>query len=214
MLVGVLISVMIAIVVGVNLIPTIIGVTTNLTEEAGEGTAVSTLMGILPYIFVAVILIGVVAWLGGSPFGDSDEKKERREKVKQFFGNAREVILRIEESSESWEQYINNLDELLGIKTVVAKNNQDVPGLVELNGLYLNTERELWIDKSYDWYIADKHPERDVFKLVGLHKKDASQNRVYILGADHEGGTPYLKEVPAETYLEASCEYCLKYLSR
>lgn len=85
MLVGVLISIMISIVVGVSLVPTIVQsidttkhtgqVWTNLGNETDpnwtwNGTAtvpagLSGLLDVLVYVFVAVILLGAVAWIGG-----------------------------------------------------------------------------------------------------------------------------------------------------
>ena len=65
MLVAVLIGIMISIVVGVSLIPTIL---TSITAANASGTAPAGLMAlinVLPYVFVAVILLGAVAWIGG-----------------------------------------------------------------------------------------------------------------------------------------------------
>jgi len=61
MLVAVLIGIMISIVVGVSLLPVILSVTAAITTPAG----LSALVGVLPYVFVAVILLGAVAWIGG-----------------------------------------------------------------------------------------------------------------------------------------------------
>ena len=61
MLVAVLIGIMISIVVGVSLVPVILEVTDDITTPAG----LSALVGVLPYVFVAVILLGAVAWIGG-----------------------------------------------------------------------------------------------------------------------------------------------------
>ena len=69
MLVGVLISIMISIVVGVSLVPTIVSsintarVTIAATPNAPVGLA--GLLDVLSYVFVAVILLGAVAWIGG-----------------------------------------------------------------------------------------------------------------------------------------------------
>lgn len=202
-----LIAIMVAIVVGVNLIPIITEVTNNVTQGENPivepGSAVSALAGVLPYVFAAFILLGAVAWIGGIGLG-SEEKEERREKVKSFFGNAKDVILRIEKSSKNWSQYLNNLDSLLGIKTI-----NDVSAGSEY-GLSLNKERELYIHPSYDWYVVDKYPDKDIFKVVGLHKEDANLNRVYLLGIDEKKNKPFLAEVPARL-LELDCKHCLNW---
>lgn len=84
MLVAVLIGIMISIVVGVTLVPTVIASTmaargdwwdtttgsvspadTTTGWESGAPTGLFSLIDVLPYIFVAVILLGAVAWIGG-----------------------------------------------------------------------------------------------------------------------------------------------------
>lgn len=63
MLVAVLIGIMISIVVGVSLIPTILDTIDALPTDAAAGLL--ALVDVLPYVFVAVILLGAVAWIGG-----------------------------------------------------------------------------------------------------------------------------------------------------
>ena len=69
MLVGVLISIMISIVVGVSLVPTIVSsintakVLIAATPNSPAGLA--GLLDTLSYVFVAVILLGAVSWIGG-----------------------------------------------------------------------------------------------------------------------------------------------------
>ena len=71
MLVAVLIGIMISIVVGVSLVPVIVSTTSNVTYTTVSGgtttapTGLQALVTVLPYIFVAVILLGAVAWIGG-----------------------------------------------------------------------------------------------------------------------------------------------------
>ena len=63
MLVAVLIGIMISIVVGVSLIPTILTTIDALPTDMDDG--LGALVDVLPYVFVAVILLGAVAWIGG-----------------------------------------------------------------------------------------------------------------------------------------------------
>jgi len=62
-LVAVLIGIMISIVVGVSLIPTILTTIDALPTDTPSG--LDALVDVLPYVFVAVILLGAVAWIGG-----------------------------------------------------------------------------------------------------------------------------------------------------
>ena len=63
MLVAVLIGIMISIVVGISLIPTIMSTINALSSFTPAG--LRALINVLPYVFVAVILLGAVAWIGG-----------------------------------------------------------------------------------------------------------------------------------------------------
>jgi len=209
--VAALIGVMIAIVVGVSLIspvqevaqqatsPTTDAITGVVTPAVATG-ATASLLGILPIIFAAVIILGAVAWMGG--LGSEDRGKARREKVAKTLKNAKEMILRFEKSSKAWNEYLNNLDELLGIRTVSTKENSGF-------GLSLQG-RELQIDEGYHWFMADKAQDQDVFKIVGLHKKDAEQNCVYLLGKNNESSQPFLIKLP-NPYLDAAykCSDCI-----
>lgn len=115
--------------------------------------------------------------------------------------NPRELILRIEKSSQKWAEYHNNLEGLLGIKTVDYTGD----GII---GLDLDVHGMLYISRGYDWYIADKMPDEDIFKIVGLHKKDASKNLVYLLGKNKETGQPFLTSI-SSAHLEDSIEKCM-----
>jgi len=58
-----LIGIMIGIVVGVNLIAPVNSVVNTITTSAGYTQAVVSLTGVLPIIFVTVIILGAVAWM-------------------------------------------------------------------------------------------------------------------------------------------------------
>ena len=58
-----LIGIMIGIVVGVNLIAPVNSVVNTITTSAGYTQAVVSLTGVLPIIFVTVIILGAVAWI-------------------------------------------------------------------------------------------------------------------------------------------------------
>lgn len=216
--VAALIGIMVAIVVGVCLIPTINDATDALKdsdgavvddvtgETAGLGSGTEALLDVLPYIFVAVIILGAIAWIGGSDSFKMPSFSWLRRNGGKALGNDEKLIARIAKASENWGEYINNLDEYLGIKTRNAHWGWPVNGLLlnEDNKLTVCPRNALVIGRGHDWYLVDKDPERAAFKVVGLHKKDASKNLVYLLGRN--GEAPYLKEVPTdEAYREYLC---------
>lgn len=63
MLVGVLISIMISIVVGVNLIPSIVTSINTAKATPNAPSGMSGLLDVLVYVYIAVILLGAVAWI-------------------------------------------------------------------------------------------------------------------------------------------------------
>ena len=63
-MVAILIGIMISIVVGITLIPTILDTIDSVPTTAPNG--LEALIDVLPYVFVAVILMGAVAWISGS----------------------------------------------------------------------------------------------------------------------------------------------------
>ena len=56
---------MISIVVGVNLIPSIIEAINTAKNTANAPTGMSGLLDTLVYVYIAVILLGAVSWIGG-----------------------------------------------------------------------------------------------------------------------------------------------------
>lgn len=171
--------------IALSLIPNMNKTISTITTPSYSSGVVSLAPVILIVSFAAIIFVvlGLVAGEGTT----SDGK-----------GNKRSFKLTIEMQSRKLEQYINNLDELLGIKTV---DNELT------NGLILNERNELNIGTKYHWYIVDKHTELNMFKVVGLHENDAILNKIYILG--NYDGKPYLKEINSEYIKEENIQRCL-----
>lgn len=191
MKIEVLIGTMVAIVVGVNLIPTITQTISSLPAEATTG--LGALLGAMPYVFVAVILVGAVAWMENSGSLGSGKRTVEIE----LTGNSKKLILSIKRASKNLEPYLNNLDELLGITTI----EDTKPGNNFNYGLSLTKENKLYISPpterggAYDWYLTDKRKDQNVFKVVGLHSSDENQNKVYLLGKEQATDKTYLEEV-------------------
>jgi len=128
--------------------------------------------------------------------------------TKQSSKNSQELILRIEKASQKWSEYHNNLDVLLGVTTFA-----NWPLNIESRGKGLELSKlpfvhSLFIHNEYDWYISDKMIDQDIFKVVGLHKKDASKNLVYLLGKNKETGQPFLTPI-SSPHLEDDIEKCM-----
>jgi hypothetical protein len=197
-----LIGIMITIVVGINLIgpitSTVDTIKTAVVTTTVQGTTTTTpaysstvqgLTGLFPIViivFVTVIILGAVAFMGFHTGEDKEEKTEKSITV-TIKTNSQKVISLVMKASNELEPYVNNLDELLGIKTFV----QGFDGLSLIgNNLYIPKGTEQ--GGEYDWYITAKQKDADVFKVVGLNKTDSSKNVVYALG---NNGTPFLIKV-------------------
>jgi hypothetical protein len=180
--------------------------TDNNTAQSTAASGIAGLSGVVMIVLAAMIILGVVKAMGGYGDSVSVEKEERTVKpvmnvTVKIEKNKKSLVLRIEKASNKLEQYFNNLDGILGIKTVIDNG---------VNGLFLNGARNFLqiCEKDYDWYIADKHPDMNIFKVVGLHKEDRTNNLVYILG--NNGEKPYLINIP-QTYIEEeNIKLCLE----
>ena len=166
-----IIGLMVSIVVAVTLIPTITQSIESIPKDETTPTAVTGLLSVLPYIMVAVILIGAVAWIGGNS-GQSSPSE-----VTISLKNSKDYILSLLEQSKRLEIYLNNLDLVLGVSTVKSTTYSNE------EGLYLDNNNNLMVDtKNYQWIVLDKHPNQNIFKVVGLHDNDSTKNKAFILG--------------------------------
>jgi hypothetical protein len=147
--------------------------------------------GILPIWIPFIYSIMAVSTVLFSHFeiglGDKHSLPDAKAVMKSVKEDIRQMlVINIEQHSKNLSQYTNNLDTLLGIKTV----NQP-----SVKGLELTKSNELLIGGVYDWYLYEKHPAMDVFKVAGL-RKGSSKPLVYMLG--QKEGTPFLAKAPVE----------------
>jgi uncharacterized membrane protein len=191
---------MIVMVVGCYLISPVFSATEEISTAEGVSSGVSSLATFLPLLMIVVIILAVFKGFQGM-----DEKKKAE--IVKFVKNAKSLVITIERASKNLSQYINNLDEILGIKTIIDNKYGSEYGLSLSDGnLYICGGDDIW-----DWYITDKHPTMDIFKVVGLHKKDVTKNLLYVLGRNSEQDNAYLIKVP-EGYIEqADIKECLQY---
>jgi len=110
-----------------------------------------------------------------------------------------ELRIRLEKQSEKYAEYHNNLDALLGIRTINEKLPWDK---LENYGLILTEANILHIDKSFDWFIVSKVENQNIFKVVGIHKSDTTKNVTYELG--EKEGQPFLRILNGKRLLEKS----------
>jgi hypothetical protein len=117
-----------------------------------------------------------------------------------------ELAVKLQEKSKKLEEYVNNLDDILEIETVIDRlyDSRNKYGLqLKDNKLYICGGDKIW-----DWFIVDKQKKENVFKIVGL-SKDGKNDLVYILGKREKEDT-FLVNIE-NTYIEnASIKNCLK----
>jgi hypothetical protein len=192
---GKIVGALITGVIGIIGFTVVKSIASELVPAGATSGVMGTLINILPIVFIVVVILGMFSAIGGiggkDELGSGEKKKQLEVKIEK---NGRKIILMLTKSASSLGGYINNLDTILGIKTV--NNNERTtalhPLILQDNNLYINTY-------LYDWYLVDKHPDMPMFKVVGLHKTDASENVVYVVG--NNDGEPYLFQVPNK-YIE------------
>lgn len=178
------------------------GITTTLAPVQTYSGAVQSMAALIPLMMVIMIILFVFKAFAGSDEVHTARRERVKVRVASIIKNSKEFILRIESTSNKYKKYIQNLDELLGVTTVTISNPEKPLALIIDNFPDNNGKKnQLNISDQYDWYIADKHPDLYMFKVVGLHKKDSSKNVVYIIGKDDDNDAPYLIEIPIK-YLE------------
>ena len=197
MLVAVLVGLMIAIVVGGNLVTAILDSVNSLPEDTSP--ALSGLVNILPLVFVIVIIViivGAVAYISNSVDFSWPSFGRHKEIEVSVTGNSKKFIISIKRASEKLEPYINNLDTILGITTQETTSTQKAALELKNQKLFMSPPTEK--NGVYDWYLTDKLVDQDIFKVVGLHKNDASLNKVYLLGKEQD-----------KTFLEEASNTCV-----
>lgn len=157
--------------------------TTTEVEKPTYSSAVKTLSSIIPLLMVIVIILAV--FKGMEDIGD-DNPKSAKSRIRKFVKNSKEFVLKIETSSRKYAKFVQNLDKLLGVKSMQT-SNADRP--LEL------FEDTLKISDEYDWFITDKLDGKYIFKVIGLHKKDTSENVACLLGIDEENNKPKLVQI-------------------
>jgi hypothetical protein len=134
----------------------------------------------------------MILWriINSNPIGENyeiaSEKSKQNKKLPMKYSVEESSIRDIlQKQSEKLGDYINNLDALLEIRT---EKSRGVRGSIcEVYDLNLQNKILRINDKDYDWYITDKHQELNIFKVVGIYKKnDKDKNKCYLLGKTDE----------------------------
>ena len=192
---GRIIGIVISLVVGGVAFFVVRSITSTMTAGLTEETSgvMGALINILPVVVVIGIILSIFRVIGGTGPGLEDDEKQIEVGIK-IEKNGRKLILMLTQASNTIGEFINNLDMVLGVKTI-----NDNKRTSSIHPLVLH-DKDLYINNyAYDWYLVDKHPDEPMFKVIGLHKQDAGKNVVYIVG--NNGTNPYLFQVPNK-YIE------------
>lgn len=117
--------------------------------------------------------------------------------VKDKIDGIRHFVEQLSQKPEL-QSYINNLDDVLGIKAInscrlefgvnLCKRHEQTAchncniNCDNVKELTL-TNNELAInDKDFDWFIVAKKDNREYFRIIGVNKKDETKGVVYELG--------------------------------
>jgi hypothetical protein len=195
-----IVNIIMAGVLGIIAFMIIRSVATNICSNTTGWSAIDQvlicqILGIVTASAVILMLFSVMKTASGSnESGDGTDDNEGT--TIKIIKNPSSLVLIIEKASKNLGKYMNNLDSLLGVKTIIDKK----PG--SEYGLSLNEANELYIHPDYEWYLVDKHSTMDMFKVVGLHKEDKEKNVAFVLGKNQDGN-PYLIKI-STNYSDAS----------
>jgi len=198
MVVAILITVMISIVVGINLIPLVnqkaIDITTG--GEIPEGSAMLKLLDILPYIFIVVVILGAIAWIRGESNSISIPLFRR--------GTSKSDVNRFTEMADRLDVSTKQLEGIVGVKI------EQVTGTTVDPMQYFRDRKIVTVSSEFQWFVVEKHPKYPMYKVVGLHPSNRNLNCAYLFGIDSHTKDPYLLRVP-NTYLHRSVEDCARW---
>jgi hypothetical protein len=188
---------------------------TSAEEPTTSSGAMDAIAFIMPMLFVMSIIFYVFKGFGS--FGTPAKHEITRQKVRKMIRNSKEFVLRIETSSKKYAKFVQNLDKLFKLTTLeIDKPYQPLELVYNRVEDAQGNFDELKISKEYDWFITDKHPDRYIFKVVGLHKKDEDRNVVYLLGFNEDDKTALVKisGLNMETKVEEIVEHYSEYFSK
>jgi len=60
------------------------------------------------------------------------------------------------------------------------------------------------------FFVMEKHPNFNMYKVIGVHHTDAEQDSVYLIGKDAHTGTPYILRSPPR-YIRKPLMECLRW---
>lgn len=211
--IAMLIGVMIAIVIGVTFASGIVDTVANTTAQGGNplSPAMQTMLDILPVIYVTVIILGAVAWIGGSATGRRTARGLFESiRLHGVFGGFRNSpFLREYFSRRVLEISGAELMQKIGVEAVLIDRLFD-NSVTDVEPIDMQERDNWWVDTNYDWYIVEKHPKFEMYKMVGLHKRQRGLNCVYVLGKDSHTETPYMLRCPPE-YLKQPIMECVRW---
>jgi membrane protein implicated in regulation of membrane protease activity len=161
-----------------------------------EQVLICQIIGIVVATTVILMLFLVMKTASGGGNESEDGADGNEGTAIKIIKNPKSLVLIIEKASTNLGKYMNNLDSLLGVKTIIDKKPRSE------YGLSLNEVNELYIHPDYEWYLVDKHSTMDMFKVVGLHKENKDKNVAFVLGKKQDG-KPYLIKI-STNYGDAS----------
>lgn len=203
MILGVVIAICISIVVGINLIPMVMKSVQEVETEGELSGGLAGLADVMVYIFVAVILIGAVAWLAGF----ASEGRSTGEGTHISWMSILFIPFYIFRGWVGLSQKVDSL--ILGDKlTRLSKKSQiekrfvrDDLGLIptpinRCSPLMVIGEDKLYLDKRFKWYPI-KMEELDGHRTYTVVGKDkgGDYEETYALIKDLETSKVLVKEV-------------------
>jgi len=235
MAVSMLIGVMVAVVIAVAIVPTLLsavneevapveevpistglppqgtdtGVVSEFKSEPASGVE-GVLVSVLLYVFVIVMILSAVAWLGlsrdrGGGGGISTTLIRLRGRF-GVFPNSSGLVHYFR--ARELEETVEAVARVVGTSLLYMSNVKTASDVGYEPAEFKRGAGELWFDSNFNWYVVEKSADCAMYKVVGLHQNQRGLNCVYLIGRDLHTGTPYVIRCPYE-YLKSSMRECV-----
>jgi hypothetical protein len=164
-------------------------------------------LGIIPFwmfliaLMFSISLGGYNLYCGNYGVKVNHKRKKQSETIAQMEINNEEKEIQVDRSSlnspklinkytklsAQYQEYQNNLDNLLNIETHSVRSILKYPEPLTLRG------NRLFIREDYHWFIIGKSLNKDMFKVVGVSKVNENILSFYYIG--NNDNIPYLYDI-------------------
>lgn len=134
-------------------------------------------------------------------FGSGREEKVKKPKTITITLTRPEFQKKIQRLAEMTEQYHNNLDDLLGVRSYVARDSAlyfmwTKPVRLGLPDNWDDPHRLVLNQTNFDLYLTEVSTDPVRVVIVAFNKEFKARDKAYVIKKDQKTGYPTLRELP------------------